>query len=86
MDILRSKDLPFEVSEDVARSIDGYVDALERDDISIDLYECDVWQASRCLPEDQERWVQKYYVARRYLRDPKGETIPYEVDDWGEGC
>lgn len=75
MNIPRSDELPFRINEDVARSIDGYVDALERNDPNIDLYECDVWQASRCVPENQELWIQEYYVKREYLNDPQGKSL-----------
>lgn len=75
MRILKSGELPFTVSEDVARSIDGYVEAVLADDPLADILECDVFQASRCLPENQERWVQEYYVGRRYLSDPEGMDL-----------
>lgn len=80
MHILTSSELPFQVSEDVATSIDGYVAAVERNDLNIDLYECDVWQASRSLPEDQEAWVQKYYCGREYINDPQGLTVNEILD------
>ena len=73
--ILKSDELPFTVSEDVARSIDGYVEAIIADDPLAEILECDVFQASRCLPETQERWVQEYYVGRRYLLDPEGTAL-----------
>lgn len=73
--ILKSNELPFAVSEDVARSIDGYVQAVITDDPFAEILACDVFQASRCLPEEQERWVQEYYVGRRYLSDPEGTAL-----------
>ena len=73
--ILKSDELPFTVSEDVARSIDGYAEAIIADDPLAEILECDVFQASRCLPEEQERWVQEYYVGRRYLSDPNGADL-----------
>ena len=73
--IPKSNELPFTVSEDVARSIDGYAEAVIADDPLAEILECDVFQASRCLPETQERWVQEYYVGRRYLSDPNGADL-----------
>ena len=73
--ILKSDELPFTVSEDVARSIDGYVEAIIADDPLAEILECDVFQASRCLPEEQEKWVQEYYVGRAYLLDPEGTAL-----------
>ena len=73
--ILKSSELPFTVSEDVARSIDGYAEAVVTDDPLAEILECDVFQASRCLPEEQERWVQEYYVGRKYLTDPDGVNL-----------
>ena len=73
--IPKSNELPFTVSEDVARSIDGYAEAIIADDPLAEILECDVFQASRCLPETQERWVQEYYVGRRYLSDPNGADL-----------
>ena len=73
--ILKSDELPFAVSEDVARSIDGYVEAVITDNPLAEILECDVFQASRCLPEEQERWVQEYYVGRKYLSDPDGTDL-----------
>lgn len=61
--ILRPNELPFPVPEDLATSIQGYVDSLENNnDEFLDCWLDEIEGGARMLPDDQDTWIRNYYV------------------------
>ena len=70
--ILRPEELPFSVPEDLANSINGLIDALEREDDYLGIYLDDVRAAGRLVNEENDDRIRKYYVESGWR---KGEGI-----------
>lgn len=61
--ILRPDELPFSVPEDLAISINGFIDSLKNNNTEfIDCWLDEIEGGARMLPADQDNWIRNYYV------------------------
>lgn len=60
--IAKPEDLPFHVPKMLADDINALIEALERDDRDLDAYLDEVHGSARCLSEENDMRVRRYYV------------------------
>lgn len=58
--------LPFPVTEQVRKSIEAVLRALEEQDPDLPFYEMELESDARDLSEDRDMWIRRYYLEGGY--------------------
>ena len=67
--IKRPEDLPFKVPKELAKVINSLVDAMERDDEDLDLYQDDLEGCARRVRKEYDSWIYNYYLRGGWRED-----------------